>query len=461
LAENYQAWLLGGVWATRVGAFGVNSTFSNATVENDEQKQGWRGELNYSKSFDSGTNLTLAAYRYSTKGFRDLQDVLGVRRQEKSGTTYYSDSLNQRNRLAATLSQGMHNYGVVSLSASTADYYNNQSRITQLQLGYNNTWRKISYGINVARQRTSWDYSRNNIKVNDSNDDSTKKKYTENVISLNISMPLDWRDNTSTVAYNYNQSKETKSSTASLAFTLRDKRDLSYSLYGGYEKAMDSDGNDSTTFGGNLQQNTSTGAYRASYGQSNNYKQATLGASGTIVLHSGGVTIGPYTSDTFALIHADGASGAVVNNGQGSVIDRFGYAILPSLTPYRENNVSLDTLKMSRDAELSGGSKRVVPYGGAIAKVNFTTLKGKAVLINLDTKGDSYPPMGAEVYDKENTVVGVVGQGGQIYARVPDASGMLKVIWRGTHEENCKLNYSISGRDNEDIVLLTSKCIKG
>lgn len=42
-----------------------------------------------------------------------------------------------------------------------------------------------------------------------------------------------------------------------------------------------------------------------------------LGSSGTVVLHSGGVTFGPYASDTFALIHADGAQGAVVQNGQG------------------------------------------------------------------------------------------------------------------------------------------------
>ncbi|WAH62135.1 fimbria/pilus outer membrane usher protein (plasmid) [Pseudomonas silvicola] len=72
----------------------------------------------------------MAAYRYSTRGFRDLQDVLGVRRQQQAEINYYSDSLNQRNRLSATLSQSMDAYGLVSLSASTADYYNNQSRIT-------------------------------------------------------------------------------------------------------------------------------------------------------------------------------------------------------------------------------------------------------------------------------------------------------------------------------------------
>ncbi|MDI8841724.1 hypothetical protein MJI69_30505, partial [Salmonella enterica subsp. enterica serovar Anatum] len=35
-----------------------------------------------------------------------------------------------------------------------------QSRITQLQMGYSNQWRNISYGVNIARQRTTWDYDR-------------------------------------------------------------------------------------------------------------------------------------------------------------------------------------------------------------------------------------------------------------------------------------------------------------
>ncbi|MCP6618169.1 fimbria/pilus outer membrane usher protein, partial [Klebsiella pneumoniae] len=75
-----------------------------------------------------------------------------------------------------------------------------------------------------------------------------------------------------------------------------------------------------TTFGGNVQQNTRFGALRVGYDQGKDYRQVALGSSGTVVLHSGGVTFGPYASDTFALIHADGAQGAVVQNGQGAVI---------------------------------------------------------------------------------------------------------------------------------------------
>lgn len=458
IAQDYQAMLAGGVVATELGALGLNATWSNARVENDNHQQGWRAELSYSKTFTTRTNLVLAAYRYSTSGFRDLQDVLGVRRQEQDGTAYYSDSLHQRNRLSATVSQPMGDWGILNMSASTADYYNNQSRITQLQLGYSNQWRRISYGINVARQRTTWDYGRFYTSVNDPVGDSSREKYTENTISFNVSVPLDWGNNLASVAYNYNQSRTSRSSTVSLTGTAGEARDLSYSLYGGYEHYRDGSNGSTTTFGGSLQENTRAGAVQASYDQGDSYRQVGVGASGTFVLHSGGLTMGPYTSDTFALVHADGAQGARVQNGQGAVVDSFGYAILPSLSPYRSNNVSLDTRNMSADAELKGGSKRIVPYAGAIVRVDFSTLKGKAVLISIKTRDGKVPPMGAEVRDADGTLTGMVGQGGQIYARVPNASGVLQVSWGRQKHQRCRVPYQITGQDAEPLVYLSQIC---
>lgn len=455
-AKDYQAWLAGGVWASWLGAVGVNATWSSARVLNNQREQGWRAETSYSKTFSSGTNLVLAAYRYSTEGFRDLQDVLGVRREAKNGISYYSDTLQQRNRLSAAVSQSMSDWGMLNLNASTADYYNNQSRITQIQAGYSNQWRRISYGINVARQRTTWDYGRFTRSIGDAPSSSSQQKYTETTLSVNVSIPLDWGRSMSNVTYNYSQSKQSRSSTVSLTGSSGEYRDLTWSAYGGYEQYRQ--GGNTTAWGGNVQKNTRIGALRASYDQGDNYRQAGLGASGTLVIHPGGVTLGPWTSETFALIHAEGAQGAIVQNGQGAVIDSFGYAIFPALSPYRSNNVSLETRQMSRDAELVGGSQRVVPYAGAIARVNFQTLKGKAVLINLSSTQGAVPPMGAEVRTAEGTLIGMVGQGGQIYARVPNASGLLRVLWgEGTHH-HCVVRYQVTGKNEADLIHLNQVC---
>ena len=458
LAHDYQAWLIGGVWATRLGAFGMNATWSGARVEHNDRQQGWRAELSYSKTFSTGTNLVLAAYRYSTGGFRDLEDVFGVRRQAQNGIDYYSDTLHQRQRLSATVSQPLGHSGTLNLSASTADYYNNQSRITQLQLGYSNQWRKVSYGFNLARQRSTWDYGRFYRSVNEPQDLSQRQKYTETTLSFTLSIPFDWGDSPTSVAMNYNQSRANHSSTLSMTGTRGEQSELSWSVYGGYERYRNGDEGASTTFGGNLQQNTRFGALRAGYDQGKDYRQVALGSSGTLVLHSGGVTLGPYASDTFALIHADGAQGAVVQNGQGAVIDSFGYAILPALSPYRRNNVSLDTRQMRSDAELTGGSQQVVPYAGAIARVNFSTITGKAVLIAVKMADGGIPPMGAEVINSEGAVIGMVGQGGQVYARISTPSGSLLVRWGKGTERRCHVPYQFDLHSPENVIYLTTTC---
>lgn len=329
-------------------------------------------------------------------------------------------------------------------------------------MGYSNQWRNISYGVNIARQRTTWDYDRFYHGVNEPLDVSSRQKYTETTMSFNVSIPLDWGENRTSVAMNYNQSSQSRSSTVSMTGSSGENSDLSWSVYGGYERYRNnnSDSSAPTTFGGNLQQNTRFGALRANYDQGDNYRQEGLGASGTLVLHPGGLTAGPYTSDTFALIHADGAQGAIVQNGQGAVVDRFGYAILPSLSPYRVNNVTLDTRKMRSDAELTGGSQQVVPYAGAIARVNFATISGKAVLISVKMPDGGIPPMGADVFNGEGTNIGMVGQSGQIYARIAHPSGSLLVRWGKGENQRCRVAYQLDLHTKEPFLYLNKICEK-
>lgn len=456
LADNYQAFLAGGVLATSVGAFGLNTVFSSAHVENNEKQQGWRVEASYSKTFTTGTNLVLAAYRYSTSGYRDLQDVLGVRRQEKNGTLYYSDTLNQRNNFSATLSQPMGDWGMLSFTGSTSDYYNNASRITQLQLGYSNSWRDISFNISAARQRSTYS-SRYFSSVNDRDfDNENQRKNTENTVSLGISIPFDFGSSRSQINLDMNRSRDSRTATVGMSGTTGEKSSTSWALYSGIEHNNDT--GDSSTWGGNIEHRTSVGAFRAYASRGDSYQQYGLGMSGTLVAHRGGITAGPYTSDTFALVEAPGARGAEIRNGQGATVDRFGYAILPSLTPYRYNTISLDSRNMADDVELQGGSKRLVPYAGAISRVTFKTTHGKATLINTTLPNGSQPPMGADVTDSDGEAVGIMGQGGQIYARIAAQSGVLFVKWGKNAAQQCQVWYQLPTTRDAPLYQLTLPC---
>lgn len=454
LAKDYEAYLLGGVMATQFGAIGLNTTYSHAVAENNKTQSGWRAEASYSKTFTTGTNLTLAAYRYSTKGFRDLQDVLGVRRAAENTTTYYSDTLNQKNQFSATIAQSFNTFGSLSLNASTSDYYSNNSRITQMQLGYSNSYKKISYNINVGRQRTS--YSTRSNYYSDADNSDNRQKYTENTISIGFSMPLDWGDSRSNVAFNVAKNKSSESATTSVSGSFGEKSNSSYSVYSGVENYQEN-GN-KMTWGGSLQQNTSKGTFRGSYSQGTGYKQYGLGTSGTLLIHPGGVTYGPYVSDTFALVKAKGAKGAEIKNGQGAKIDSFGYAIMPSLSPYQYNTVSIDPRGLNSSVDIQGGSQQVVPYSGAIVQINFETVSGKQVLINTTLDGGQMIPMGADVTNKDGNNIGMVGQAGQIYARINDRSGVLFVSWGKEKSEQCRINYLLPASDDNEFLQLTLPC---
>lgn len=54
----------------------VDVTQANATLQDDRKTQGQSYRVRYSKSMvDTGTTLSLAAYRYSTQGYYSLQDA--------------------------------------------------------------------------------------------------------------------------------------------------------------------------------------------------------------------------------------------------------------------------------------------------------------------------------------------------------------------------------------------------
>jgi outer membrane usher protein len=79
VADGYQAILLGGTYASFLGAFGSNLTYSHADLDTLGSTDGWLASLTYSKTIQpTNTNISLAGYRYSTEGYRDLGDVIGV-----------------------------------------------------------------------------------------------------------------------------------------------------------------------------------------------------------------------------------------------------------------------------------------------------------------------------------------------------------------------------------------------
>ena len=156
LADGYRAGMLGGVYSSRLGAVGLDVTASQARMPGAGNVHGWMSHLSWSKTFQpTGTTLSLAGYRYSTRGYRDLSDVLGIRSAARAGEGWWSTTSSQHSRFDISLSQSLQRLGSLFATGSTQSYRDGRSRDTQLQLGYGNSFRHgIGVNLTVGRQRS-------------------------------------------------------------------------------------------------------------------------------------------------------------------------------------------------------------------------------------------------------------------------------------------------------------------
>lgn len=430
VANGYQALMVGGVHGSALGAFGLDLTWSRASLTDVRAQNGWMAQLAWSKTYQpTATTISLAGYRYSSSGYFDLVDILGERQANRSHQPWESTTWNQQSRFDITLSQSLSEYGNLFLSGSMQNYRGGRSRDTQIQLGYSNSFRNwISMNLSVGRQRTGYNYDSGEM---------------DTVTSLTFTFPLG--DNGSRVPSPSSNWTHTTSGSdqyqSSLTGMLDEEQTINYSL-----NMMRDQQYHQTTFSGNMQKRfpQTTVGLNASHGKG--YWQASGNVQGALVVHPGGVTFGPYVGETFALVEAKGAEGAKVFNSTQLIIDDSGYALVPAVTPYRYNRISLDPQGMEGDAELVDSEKEVAPVAGAAVKVVFRTRLGKALLIKSRLADGTTLPMGADVLDENNTVIGIAGQGGQIYLRTEQTKGHLFVRWGDGPQERCQLPFDISGK---------------
>lgn len=180
-----------------------------------------------------------------------------------------------------------------------------------------------------------------------------------------------------------------------------------------------------------------------------------------MVAHSGGLTLSPYSGDTYALIEASGAKGAKIVGYPGIKVDGFGYALVPYLTAYQLNEVEISPKGLSNNVELNLTSQKVAPYSGAVVKVKYDTTVGYPALINAPMANGQPLPFGAEAFDDSGRRIGVVGQGGRLFARVPSTEGRVRVVWGDSPDRQCWVRYMMPANtdlENNTTIKFNSRC---
>ena len=427
--SHYYATQLGTAINTLLGALAIDTTHARTQFDSNQadytkDRSGQSYRVTYSKFVpETDSNFAIAAYRFSTSGYLDFYSAMQIQDALNNGRTP-SSNYRAKNRLTATINQGLPaGFGQFYLTGYVQDYWNQQTKSDlQYQFGYNNVFHSVTYGINAGRIR------------NGSGD-------METTYQINFSVPLGSAGNANTPQLTSAFTRDSSGNTGQqLGVSGSAGEDHQYS-YG--VTASHYDNGAGTSGSANAQYRSPITNITVSSGVGKNYQSSSAGLSGTIVGYKNGVVMTPYTSDTFAIIEADGAEGARVGGYSGVRVDRFGHAAVPYLNPYEMNEVSIDPKGLSNTVELDNTSQKVAPHAGSVVLVKYGTRTGYPILIHVTTDTQQPLPFGSDVMDSNGDNVGSVGQGGIIYARVTKPRDTLQVRWGEHANQSCHIPYRI------------------
>lgn len=438
--SDYYALMLGTAISTPLGAFAADVTQARAHLKQSSggASSGQSYQLSYSKYIPgTDSNLTIAAYRFSTAGYYDYRTAMQAIDEERQHRNIIN-IWRPKNRFNITLNQGLgESMGQVYLTGYTQDYWNQSHSDLQYQAGYSNYIGRVSFNLSASRVR------------------GVNGRMETNML-FNMSVPLGSYNSGNVPTLNAGMTRNSNGTVgqqAGISGTYGDDHQYNYGVTGShYNKNVGS----SVVLNSGWRSPYSH--LSGSYGAGKNYQNLSLSASGTVIAWQNGVVATPYTGDTFAVVEAPGAKGAKVGGYPGIRVDGFGHAAIPYLNPYEMNEINLDPKGTSQGLEFNNTSDRVAPLSGAVSRVRFSTQEGIPLLITLRDAQNNPLPFGADVMDSSGAVVGSVGQMGQAYVRGENREDTLMVKWGTSAGQQCRFSYRTTESDKTAFSKMNATC---
>jgi outer membrane usher protein len=428
-ADRYGSAALGAALNTQFGALSGDVTMASTELPGQSRQTGQSYQIRFAKAIpQTDTNLTVAAYRYSTSGYLSLSDAMISRDYALGGQPDWNND-REKARLQLTISQEMgQKWGSVYLTGQSQNYWNRGNSDASFQFGYTNHIARVFYNASVSRTRVVttglWD----------------------NRFFVSFTVPLGSSSSTASLTTNVSYSDTDRSSQVqtSLSGTVGEHNEFSYNVSSNYDRS-----NTGSSVGGNASGNyaSSVGTFGASVGAGKNSQQYSLSLNGGAIVHADGLTFGPPLGGTNAIVEAKGAAGAYINGVSSNRINGFGYGIVPSLTPYSVNRIEIDPKGLPLDVELKTTGQDIVPLAGAVLKARFETDTQRTIIVKA-THADGTPlAFASEVTRQDGSHVGYVSQGGRILAKGVEETDQLLVKWGSEPGESCTMEIRVNQQE--------------
>lgn len=437
----YRSLMAGAAFNTPVGAVSADLTRADVDFGRGDRHGGYSARVTYSKSIPSiRTDFALAALRYSSEDYFDLSDAVRLNDEVRSGRLaggVIEGAGQERSRLQLTLNQRLGDRaGALYISGARNAYWRGLENSSTYQVGYNNVYRNLAYGVSASRTRLT--------------DGSYDQQYY-----LSLSVPLGRPSAFRAPQFNLSSSfgDGDTSVRAGVNGSVGKRSELTYGVNGNFGDS------NRDTIGANVGWRAPRATLGGSYTYGNDREQASVSASGAVVAHAGGITFARQLGETIGLIQARGASGAALAGDPNTRIDSHGYTIVENLMPYRLNDVTLDPKGISYDIELENTRLSVAPRAGAVMPLRFEARRGHALFLRL-LRADGAPvPFGAEVVDATGASVGVVGQAGQAFVRTVDDTDEIRARWGERSDQQCVIAHGREAQQTEQTQMKEGTCL--
>lgn len=405
----------------------VSGSNDNTFGSNEPEAAGDNGRalrLLYARRFDAtDTSLQLMGFRYQTSDFMDFPEYAGWRWGDDD--THH----HRKNEVQATINQGMGEYGNGYLTLQQDSYYDSSAKDTSLTLGYSFNIKTVNVSVNYSYQANT-------------GDDSITANSPDRQLSLNFSVPLDAGEKRSrNLSFTTNTSNRSGDSQMATVSGTELESAMNYSL----SAQHDSSGYSPSAA---VAYRNSIANMNASASASQNNRQYSAGISGGVVAYRHGVVLSQQLGDTIAIIENPGAKDISVEGQPGVSTNRWGRAVVPSISPYRDNSLSLDTRHAADNVELIDGGENVIPTHGAVVVRRFQTKVGRRAIVMLSLSDGKPAPFGASAWQGKEQV-GMVADNGLLYLNGILADGETTLHVTLENNTRCQFELPVSGGQSD------------
>ncbi|CZW42749.1 fimbria/pilus outer membrane usher protein [Enterobacter cloacae] len=383
-----------------LGALSFDVTQATSQLPNQNSQTGYSYRFNYSKRFDTtGSQLTLASYRYSDRQFLSYARFLDYDNNDRQS---------EKQTLSVTASQ--------YISALSLNLYVNMLRQTwwndspsttgSVTAGYNfdlGRWKNL--GITLSWSKTHYE---------DENDD------TQFYLSLSVPLDPDHR-------LNYDL-RNSDSLSQNISWYDTSDRNNTWGVSAGTESEKSDAG---AQVSGNYQHYSPygdlnlSGSYKA-----NEYNSLSASWNGSFTSTTKGAALHrrSYGNEPRVMVSTDGVGNIPLNMSRDET-NRFGIGVLPSISSYSPSSVQVNMNNLPDGVDVDTRVVTSTWTEGAIGFRQIATRAGNDIAGILRTASGT-PPLGAVVRLLENDQqIAMVADDGHVWLGAVEPEQQFRVTW--------------------------------